>query len=161
MPKGIFPDGAVVKEATAEWVSKVIGPDIRTQLKDEESIQLVQNKVTSVVLTINGLVERDGLTWRSVPPMLGASIRAIMETVETLKNLNGADKRSLVTLVIIDLVRLIDRGKDGSLRRLKLPWVPGFIDRWVKDRILPLLIHVAVESVVSSWNRGKGALNSM
>jgi hypothetical protein len=147
--------GVTVEAAAADWVGRTFGADLRMQVKDERAVQEILNKVTSVVLVMNNAAAREELSWRSAPPILGAAIRAVMESVEDVKGLSGSDKLALVKLVIANLVRLVDRGVDGNASRLKLPWIPVFVDRWIKDRILPFLIDVAVESVVSYWNKGK------
>ena len=139
----------------ADWVRKTFGVSLRKQMQDERAVQEILNRVTSVVLVINTIVTREGVSWRSIPSILGAAIRVVMESVEPVKGLNGSDKLALVKMIVVNLVKLVDRGVDGDASRLKLPWVPVVVDRWIKDRILPFLISVAVESVVSYWNKDR------
>lgn len=137
----------------SEWVKQTLAEKVNASIEDTQAASVVLNKLVSVVMVINAQA-KDGLTISDAPYILGATIRSVVESVEET-NLDGVSKKALVKLLVVHLYQLIDRGVDGTENRINIPWVPTSISNWVEDNLLPFFVDIAVEAIVSGWNKHK------
>jgi hypothetical protein len=138
-------------------IDKILGPSISnllSQFGTAPGVVDIKNKLAGLFRVCEARLT-DGLQLADIYPILSAGLADIMQIVEEVGGMTGAQKLSLVEGLFIALYRFVDKGKDGNLNRINIPWVPDSVEGFIEDRLLPVMVRFAVEAVVAGWNKNK------
>jgi len=148
-----------VKEFVKKYFKEdSFGDKIAAMIGETASDEDVDKAFDAIVAIFANAEEQlaDGKDLSDIYKILAVSVEELVELAEDISGPgSGKTKKDFVVASATALYAFVDKGPDGDLNRVDIPWVPQGIENVIEGHVLPFILDFVIETAVAAINKRK------